>query len=638
MLPCDPPETPIDASTRRSTPAARADHRFPRWITIPGAGLTGHSLEKISAALLLLFTVIALVWANSPLSTGYDEFWESSFDIRAGDVVIQMTFHSVVNDALMAFFFFAVGLEVKREFAIGELTDRTRAVVPIIAALAGLVVPAGIFLLLNPSGEDARAWGVVISSDTAFLLGALAIVGPTFPARLRVFLLTLAVVDDVGALGAIAVFYTEQVDLVPLVISVVLLGLVVLVRFLPVGRGPAYTVLSLLVWLTLYSSGVHPTLAGVAIALVIPVFPPRRREVERAAELARAFRQSPSSEYAAAASRSLNDSISANERLQIVYAPYVSFLILPLFALANAGVRLDQETIGAALGSSLTWGIIAGLVVGKIVGITGATALVRRFGLGQLAPGLTVARVLGGAALSGIGFTISLFIVDIAISDPLKQSEARVGVLAASLIAFVLGTLAFRIIDRVQPASTIGRTLIRPIDPDRDHIKGPADAPLTLVEYGDFECPFCSRATGSIDEVRAHYGPRLRYVWRHLPLTRVHPHATEAARASEAAAAQGAFFTFVPLLFARQDRLETDDLLSYAVEAGLDVDRFSHDLRSVRSANRVDDDALDAEIMDLGTTPTFFIGSKRHQGPYDAQSLIRALDASLEASDDDRSR
>ncbi|MET1051176.1 MAG: Na+/H+ antiporter NhaA [Mycetocola sp.] len=616
----------------------RTDRRFPRWVTRAGSGLSGRSLEKISAALLLLFTVIALVWANSPLSAGYSEFWDTSFDIRAGGAVLEMTFHSVVNDGLMAFFFFGVGLEVKREFAIGELTDRSRAIVPIVAALAGLLVPAAIFLVLNPSGEDARAWGVVISSDTAFLLGALAVVGPAFPARLRVFLLTLAVVDDVGALGAIAVFYTEQVNIVPLAIAAGLLGLVVLVRYLPVGRGPAYTVLSLLVWLALYSSGVHPTLAGVAIALVIPVFPPRRREVERVAELARAFRQSPSSEYAAAATKSLNDSISTNERLQIVYAPYVSFLILPLFALANAGVRLDGETIEAAFGSSLTWGIIAGLVVGKIVGITGATALVMRFGLGQLAPGLTLARVFGGATLSGIGFTISLFIVDIAIADPSAQDEARVGVLAASLIAFGLGALAFRIIDRVQPASMIGRTLIRPVDPDRDHIRGLADAPLTLIEYGDFECPFCSRATGSIDEVREHYGPRLRYVWRHLPLTRVHPHATEAARASEAAAAQGAFFRYAPLLFTRQDRLETDDLIAYASEVGLDVEMFVDDLRSAQAANRVDDDALDAELMDLGTTPTFFIGSKRHHGPYDAQSLIRALDASDPTTGPDSNR
>lgn len=583
-------------------------------------------MEKISAALLLTFTVLALLWANAPFGAGYTEFWDTAVDLQVGSTAVEMTFHDIVNDALMAVFFFTVGLEVKREFTIGELTDRARAVVPVAGAVAGLLVPAGLFLLLNPTGENAKVWGAVISTDTAFLVGALAVAGPKISGRLRVFLLTLAVVDDIGALAAIALFYTADLRLLPLLAALFLLVLVALVRFLPQGRGPAYAVLSLLTWAATYASGVHATLAGVAIALLIPVFPPRRGHVERTEELARAFRQSPNPDYAAATARSLKESISINERLQRTYAPYVAFLILPIFALANAGVRLDGPTLAAAAQSRLTWGIVVALVVGKTVGITGATAVLRWTGAGQLAPGLTLARVGGGAVLCGIGFTISLFIVGLAVEDPLLQSEARVGVLAASVTAFVLGWAWFRLVDRYQPASGVGRTLVRPFDPERDHYRGMPDAPLQLVEYGDFECPFCSRATGSIDEVRAYFGDRLVYCFRHLPLTRVHPHALEAARASEAADQQGRFRDYARLLFTRQDHLETGDLISYAEELGLDTERFRRDLQSGAAANRVEDDMLDAELMDLGSTPTFFIGEKRHAGPFDALSLIRSLE------------
>ncbi|WP_022886525.1 Na+/H+ antiporter NhaA [Glaciibacter superstes] len=584
--------------------------------------------ERVSAGLLLAFTVIAIAWSNAPFGDTYGEFWNSIIDLRVAEAHLELTFHDLVNDGLMAFFFFQVGLEVKREFTIGDLTDRSRALVPVVAAVAGLLVPAGVFLVFNPSGENAQAWGVVISTDTAFLVGALAIIGPKFPARLRVFLLTLAVVDDVGALAVIAVFYTAGLQLLPFLLALLLLIAVALVRFLPAGRGPAYAFLAVATWLALFASGVHPTLAGVGIALLIPVYPPRRREVERTMELTRAFRQSPTPGYAAAASRSLRDSISINERLQNSYGPYIWYFVLPLFALANAGVKLNGATLAAAAVSPLTWGIIAGLVLGKFIGITGATALVRRLGIGRLAPGLTLDRIAGGAALSGIGFTISLFIVDLAIDDPLKQHEARVGVLAASLLAFLLGWVIFAVLDRFRPPAAIGKTLVRPFDPERDHFKGDPEAVITLVEYGDFECPFCSRATGSIDEVIAHYGGRIRVVWRHLPLTRIHPHAVEAALASEAAAMQGAFFKLAPTLFSHQDHLEYDDLVGYADQLGLDLDQFRSDMRSATVQNRVEDDILDAELMDLQSTPTFFIGNTRHHGPYDAASLIRALDRS----------
>ncbi|AQT78440.1 Na+/H+ antiporter NhaA [Mycolicibacterium litorale] len=584
--------------------------------------------ENAAAGLLLAFTVIAILWANSPWAHTYSEFWETPVGLTFGATHAELTVKELVNDGLMAFFFFIVGLEVKAQFTIGELTERSRALVPVVAAIAGLTVPALIFLLFNRSGDAASAWGVVISTDTAFLVGALAIIAPKYPARLRTFLLTLAVVDDVGALAAIALFYSERIKVVPLLIAVVLLAGLAGVRFLPPAtRGLSYSVLAVALWLALFSGGVHPTLAGVAVALMIPVFTPERQRVEAAVEVIRAFRQSPNSEYARAATRSLRDSISINERLVTGFGPYVSFGVLPLFALANAGVRLDTDTVLAAVRSPLTWGVVAGLVVGKLVGITGATWLMQRTGLGRLSPGLTLRRVAGGAALSGIGFTISLFIVDLAIKDPHSADLARVGVLAASVIAVVLGWAVFRLTDWLSPPVPVGLKLVRDVEPGRDHIRGPADAPLTLVEYGDFECPFCSRATGSIDEVVAYFGDELRYVWRHLPLEKPHPRAMDAARASEAAGLQGKFFEMGAMMFQFQDYLEWQHIYRYADQVGCDITKFDEDVHSAHVLHRVDDDAQDAELMDLNSTPTFFVNGIRHRGPWDAASLIRALEA-----------
>lgn len=607
----------------------------PRTIRLLPARFTGNakavnSSENTAATLLLLFTLAALLWANSPWAHSYWTLLDTHVGFTFAEHRFELTVQHLVNDGLMAFFFFIVGLEVKHEFAIGELTDRARAAVPVVGAIAGLAVPAAIFLLLNPSGENAQAWGVVISTDTAFLIGALAIIKPMFPSRLRTFLLTLAVVDDVGALCVIALFYSDRIDVVPLVVSFGLIAAIALVRFLPAARGPAYAALGFSLWVAMYMAGVHPTLAGVAVALLIPVFSPERSQVEEVVARIRAFRQSPNSRYAREVTRGLRDSISINERLQTSVGPYVSYLVLPLFALVNAGVQLDAESVSAALRSTLTWGIVAGLVVGKFVGITAATWVMQRTGFGALAPGLAMRRIAGGAALSGIGFTISLFIVDIAIEDPMRKEQAIIGVLIASVIAFLLGWLIFKLTDWLSPPEPVGLKLLRAIDPDRDHIKGDPDAPLTLVEYGDFECPFCSRATGAIDEVREHFGADLRYVWRHLPLERAHPRSFDAARACEAASLQGRFWEMARELFGHQDDLEWSDMYRYAVAAGCDIERFDQDVRVHPSTvlHHVQDDAQDAELMDLNSTPTFFVNGKRHKGPWDAASLIRALENS----------
>ncbi|MGB7364606.1 MAG: Na+/H+ antiporter NhaA [Rhodococcus sp. (in: high G+C Gram-positive bacteria)] len=593
----------------------------------------GDGSETLAAAFLLVATLAALLWANSPWGETYQSFWHTPLSITLGSNSIELDLQHWVNDGLMALFFFVVGLEVKREFAMGELRDRSRAAVPIVAALAGLALPAALFLVLNPSGEEAGAWGVVISTDTAFVLGLLAVVGPARAVRLRIFLLTLAVADDVGALAIIAVFYTDELRIGPLLLSLVGLALIASLRRLRVWRGAGYLVVSVFTWVALYESGVHPTLAGVMIALILPVYPPRRREVEHAAELTRAFRQSPNPDYARAARLGLERAVSVNERLMRLYQPYTAFIIVPIFALANAGVVLSSETLRAAATSSLTWGVVLGLVGGKFIGITAASAAFAKIRPGAMTPGLTIPQIAGGAALSGVGFTISLFIVDLALDDPALADQARVGVLSASVIAALLGWVVFTLGNRfAPPPAEPSLDLLRPVDPKRDHIRGSIDAPLTIVEYGDFECPFCSKATGSTRDVRAHFGEQVRYVFRHYPLDDYHPHARYASEASEAAAAQGKFWEMHDVLFLHSEALGRDDIDTYAADVGLNLDTFEDDLRTGDFVTRVEDDELDALTSELPGTPTFYLGlggetPRRHDGPHDAATLIRALES-----------
>jgi NhaA family Na+:H+ antiporter len=583
--------------------------------------------EAGGAGLLLAATVAALLWANSPWGGSYETFWHSELAVRVAGAELALDLQHWVNDGLMVFFFFVVGLEIKRELVMGELTDRRRAAVPALAAITGLAVPALVYVAFTLGDEAAAAWGVVISTDTAFLLGLLALIGPACPAQLRLFLLTLAIADDVGALAVIALFYTEDLAVGPLGLAVLGLALMIGLRHLDVWRGPAYLVLGVAVWVAMYLSGVHPTLAGVVIALFTPAYPARREEVEDAARRTRAYQQSPNPGFARAARLSIDRSVSAGERLQQLWQPWTSFVIVPVFALANAGVPLTGETLRSAATSPVTLGIVAGLVLGKLGGILLGTGLAVRLRLGELAPGLTWLQVAGGAALSGLGFTISLFIVDLAFDDERAADQARVGVLVASALAALLGWALFRLADRRRPPGAGARPVLLdpPVDADRDHVRGPVDAPLTLVEYGDFECPFCGRATGTVEELRERFGDRLRYVFRHVPLDDVHPHARLAAEAAEAANAQGRFWELHDRLFAGQDRLTAPDLLEHAAAAGLDVPRFARDLGSGRFARRVEEDVESAEASGVAGTPTFFVNGRRHTGPFDTDSLAAAL-------------
>lgn len=583
--------------------------------------------EAGSAGLLLCATVAALVWANADFA-GYERLWTTELSVRLGDHATTEDLRHWVNDGLMVFFFFVIGLEVRRELAMGELTDRARVRIPAIAAFAGVAVPVAIYLALNPSGDAAQGWGVVMSTDTAFVLGVLALVGPACPTQLRVFLLTLAIIDDVVALTIIAFFYSSDVSALALLVAAACALVILALGRLRVWRGPAYFAVGAVLWGAMLESGVHPAIAGVLIALGVAVYPPRREEVERAARLTRAFRQSPVPALARSAKLSVERAVSPNERMQELLHPWTSYVVVPLFALANAGVVIDGGTLRGALTSSIGLGILLGLVLGKPAGIGLAAIGAARLRVGALPRGLGGIDVLGGAALAGIGFTVSLFIVDLAFTSPELRDQAKIGVLTASTVAALAGWSVFRL--AAVRARAQGRVLgpprlDPPVDPARDHIRGPADAPLTLVEFADFECPFCGRATGVVQSLRARFGDDLRYVFRHLPLTDIHPNAALAAEAVEAAGAQGRFWEMHDRLFAHQDALEPDDLLDHARALGLDVERFAADLEDGRYAQRVRDDVAAAEASGVNGTPTFFIGDRRHRGAYDEQTLAGRL-------------
>lgn len=576
---------------------------------------------------MLLAAAVALGWANSPWSGSYEALWDTHLSVSLGDAELAMDLGHWVNDGLMALFFFVIGLEVRRELSLGELTRRSRLVIPLVAGITGMVVPTLLYLVLNPSGEAARGWGIVIGTDTAFLLGALAIVGPAVSTQLRVFLLTVTVIDDIVAVTVIGVVYSESIQLVPLLVGLGCVVVLVVLNRLRQWRASPYVTVVAVLWLATVQSGVHASIAGMVAGLLIPAWAPRKPEVETAASLFTAFRQSPMPSLQASASQGLARVISVNERLQTVLHPWASYLIVPVFALANAGVDLRDGVLGDALRSPVTWGVVLGLVGGKFLGLGGGALAAVRLRLGELPQGVGPGQVLGGAALSGIGFTVSLLIIGLAFDDARLVDEATVGVLLSAILATVLGWVVFRAaaVFHGEWSAGLPTELCRPVDPARDHILGPADAPLTVVEYLDYECPFCARATGVIHELRERFGDDLRYVVRHLPLPDVHPHAEQAAVAAEAAAEQGRFWPMHDLLFTRQDELEMEDLIGYAAELGLDVEQFVRDLQREDLADRVREDVASAEASGARGTPTFFVGRERHAGPHDARTLIEKV-------------
>jgi Na+/H+ antiporter NhaA/predicted DsbA family dithiol-disulfide isomerase len=471
-----------------------------------------------------------------------------------------------------------------------------------------------------------------MATDTAFALGMLTLVGPRFPDRLRAFMLTVAVVDDLVSLGVIATAYTEHLMWPALLVGLALFATVLAVRAAGVTYGLVYAVLGVAVWLAVYRSGVDPLVVGLAFGLITYAYPAARTTLEQATNLFRLFREQPTPELAREARIGLDSAISPNERLQMLWHPWTSYVIVPLFALCNAGIVIRPSFLASAYTSPITIGIMLGYIVGKPVGILGLSWLATRLSRGRLRPPVGWAAVAGGGTIAGIGFTVSLLVATLAFTG-VQLEEAKLGVLSAALGSSLVTWLVFRTTARLSPdrrdrallsAAEPIVDLAVPVDPRHDHARGPVDSPVTLVEYGDFECPYCNQAEPVIRELLADFGD-LRYVWRHLPLTDVHPNAQLAAEGAEAAAAQGAFWEMRELLFRHQDALEPKYLVRYADELGLDVDRFREELRQHAYAARVAEDVDSADLSGVSGTPTFFINGQRHHGAYDIATLSAAV-------------
>jgi Na+/H+ antiporter NhaA len=589
------------------------------------------STESGSAAVLLAATIAALVWANAA-SASYQALWHTTLSVRLGGSGVTMDLVGWVNSGLMTFFFFVVGLEARREFDVGELRERRRVVLPVAAGIAGMTVAVLLYAAFNAGSPSARGWGVAMSTDTAFALGMLALIGPRFPERLRAFLLTVVVIDDLVALLVIATVYTSHLNLAALLVAFALFAAILVLSRLHVRYGAVYLAVGIATWVALHLSGVDPVVVGLAMGLLTYASPAGREELERASDRFRDFREQPTPELARSARAGLAQAISPNERLQDAFHPWTSYVIVPLFALANAGIPIQGAFLLQAYRSPITLGIIVAYVVGKPVGILTGSWIVTRVSRRRLRPPVGWVAVAGGGTIAGIGFTVSLLIASLAFSGR-DLAEAKLGILTSALCAAALTWVLFRITAALPPVrrarALLGTAesivdLAVPVHPDRDHVRGPSEAPVTLVEYADFECPYCGQAEPIVRDLLADFGD-IRYVWRHLPLRDVHPHAQFAAEAAEAASGQGAFWAMHDLLLDHPGDLLTSDLLGYADQLGLDVRRFTTDLNHHAGAARVAQDVDSADLSGVSGTPTFFLNGRRHHGAYDIETLSNAV-------------
>ncbi|HEX6525111.1 MAG TPA: Na+/H+ antiporter NhaA [Streptosporangiaceae bacterium] len=591
--------------------------------------------ETGSAMVLAGATIAALIWANISLSS-FDSFWATRLSASAGRFGISMNLQEFVNSGLMVIFFLVVGLEARREFDMGELRVRSRLTLPLLAGVSGMLVPIGTYLAVNAGRPTAHGWGIAMSTDTAFALGALALVGRGLPDRVRTYLLTFAVVDDLAGLAVIAIFYSGSIKAVPLLAGIGFLAVALVVRSRGVRSGPVYFVLGVAAWVAFFKSGVDPVVVGLVLGLISYAYPAPREALEEAWDAFRLFREQPTAEYAQAARDVVRTAISPNDRLQQLFHPWSSYLIVPLFALANAGIALSGGFLARAYTSPVTLGIIAGYLVGKPLGTLGAAWLVSRLTHGRVTPPVGWGAVAGAGTVAGIGFTVSLLIASLALSGE-QLAEAKLGILSAALCATLLTWLVFRVVRRLpyprKARALLGTAevitdLMVPVDPERDHIRGPVESLVTVVEYGDFECPYCGQAESAVRELLREFGD-VRYVWRHLPLRDVHPRAWLAAEAAEAAGLQGAFWEMHDLLFDHQDALGVRDLISYARSLGLDMEQFTADFRSHAGRDRVASDVDSADLSNVSGTPTFFVNGSRHYGAYDIDTLSRTVKAAF---------
>ena len=471
----DPPRLPDGPE-----PSPRTWIGSDRWLA-RGIGRPLHRFFHLQAgggAVMVAAAVLALVWANSPWRDSYHALLESHTRVELGGLlVLDKPFEEWINDALMVLFFFVVGLEIKHELVVGHLRKPAAAALPAIAAVGGMAVPAALYAAFNAGGAGSSGWGIPMATDIAFAVGVVALVGRGVPSSLKVFLLTLAIVDDIGAIVIIAIFYTDELSMAWLAAAAGIVLLLVLMRLGRVWYTPVYLAVGVVFWLALFKSGVHATIAGVIMGLFAPArpllsrtapweMPPERfPDAEDASRLTfeahekvtmtdqfGAFSERVLSvEGARRLSFEVRERVAVADRLADWLHPWTSFLIIPVFALANAGVEVSRDSLDQALSSPITIGIVVGLVVGKILGVSSFTWLAVRLGLCRLPEGATWRAVMGVGALAGIGFTVSLFITNLAFAPEHMISQATIGILAASTIAALAGAAILR---GSQPAGT----------------------------------------------------------------------------------------------------------------------------------------------------------------------------------------
>ena len=411
-------------------------------------------VEAAGGILLLVATVVALIWANSPWDASYDTLWSTNIHIEVGSYTFEENLGHVVNDLLMALFFFVVGMEIKRELVTGELRDRRAVALPAMAALGGMIVPAVIYLAFNAGGDGVEGWGIPMATDIAFALGVVALLGSRVPPAVKVLLLTLAIVDDIGAILVIAVFYTDKVEFSFLITAAVVAVVVAAMHRFHITYAPLLVLAGFVLWLTVYESGVHATIAGVVMGLLMPARPMHSQldadEVVHVLD--------GDDEITAADVRRTADviggTVSPCDRLINVLHPWTSYLIVPVFALANAGIAISSDALSSP--SSVLVGVAVALVVGKFVGVALFSWVAVKLGFAHLPPGVRWGHIHGIAAVAGIGFTVSLFIAGLAFDDELLQDDAKLGTLIASVVAAIAGAVVLSVAARRTRGSDAG--------------------------------------------------------------------------------------------------------------------------------------------------------------------------------------
>ena len=434
---------------------------LPKWTFLGGDGRLARRVgkpvrrflhvEASGGVVLLLAAIAALIWANSPWSDSYYNFWHTDFELVIGSYHMggeshHLTLETLVNDALMAIFFFVVGLEIKRELVSGQLKDPKAAALPVIAAIGGMVFPAVVYVVFNSSGDATSGWGIPMATDIAFAVGVISLLGDRIGRPLKVFLLSLAIADDIGAIIIIAIFYSSDLSLSWFITALIIMGVIILLRRLHIWYIPIYIALGTALWLATFESGIHATIAGVVLGLATPAKPQQTKEEGLAAlEWLRDKGENIYPVDVRLTAMELRESqVSVAERIESALHPISSFIIIPIFALANAGVNMGDGLIQDAASSPVTWGVGLGLIIGKIFGITFMTWLGMKLPFTAAPSGLNFLSLLGLAATAGIGFTVSLFITNLAFDDMTIINQSKIGILFASVLAGILGLLLLR--------------------------------------------------------------------------------------------------------------------------------------------------------------------------------------------------